>query len=207
MSEPIDDPNSNEPCRELLSSLREIKPRDPQLDWDTILSAKTSDGSLDAVTIQRPLTLIAAARRSAAWLSGIAIGAAITFFVMDWFVLSDLRAKIKHLEQMVASNAENAVANRTILDQDVPSSDVAIELNDVLDSPTLTLALYRGGQARLRQLRTLESSAKLSTKQNVIGSQGPTNEKKGISSRVEIVSEDEVKSQKLLLKEFETKID
>lgn len=131
------------------SPLKSLKPRAPQLDWDAIHAARTED--LAATTAIRPTPAAARPRigPAVAWWSGLAAGAAITFFTMQWLVLNDLRTKLDRLEQ-TAQRSTSEPAKLPSSHTSKPSSLAhAVDFQELFDRTQLTVGSVRGNANRL----------------------------------------------------------
>lgn len=207
MNEPIEDSNSPDIDKNISDSLRNLKPRAPQLDWAAIHAAQHSDGSDTAVIANRPLSLLPVAQSTVTWLSGIALGAAITFFSMQWFVLNDMRNRIQALELSLAENSQSSASDPIVVDQIVSGYDSAFDPEEVLDSPNLTPALYRGGRDRRIRPKSIDIPPVSSEKDKAFESTLPLKKNMEVIEDSDMVFEDSVKNQWRLLKELEPKID
>ncbi|MEY4566018.1 MAG: hypothetical protein RLY14_988 [Planctomycetota bacterium] len=207
MNEPIKDSNSPDIDKNISDALRNLKPRAPQLDWAAIHAAQHSDGSDTAVMANRPLSLLPVARSTVTWLSGIALGAAITFCSMQWFVLNDLRNRIQALEQSLADSSQGSASDHSVVDQTVSGYDNFFDPTDVLDSSNLTPALYRGGRDNRMRPKSIDIPPEFSEKENARELHRPLKKNLEVESDSDMVFEDSVKNQWRLLKEMEPKID
>lgn len=207
MNEPIEDSDIPEIDKNIADSLRNLKPRAPLLDWAEIHAVQSTDGSNDAVMTSRPLSLLLSAKPTVTWLSGIALGAAITFLIMHWFVLADLKAKIRVLERSAAENTNSSNSVLMVKEANVSGDRNVYDLKEILESSNLTPALYRGGRDRWRQTKQSDSPTELSKKD--VSSVSPLllNKNNETNDYSELNSEDTVKNQWRLLKELEQKID
>ena len=207
MNEPIEDSDIPENDKNIEDSLRNLNPRAPLLDWAAIHSAQSTDSSYDAVMTSRPFSLLLSAKPTVTWLSGIALGAAITFLIMHWFVLTDLRAKIKVLEQSAAENTKSSNSVLMAKEANISGDRNVYDLKEILESSNLTPASYRGGRDRRLQTKPSDSPTELSKKE--VSSVSPLllNKNNETNDDSELNSEATVKNQWRLLKELEPKID
>jgi hypothetical protein len=108
----MNEPANEQPHREVqddrLVSLKSLKPRAPRLDWEAIHSAQSAEVSANPRIKPSFVSLTIKGQRAVAWWSGVAAGAAISFCAMQWFVLSELKAKIERLEQSTSETERTA---------------------------------------------------------------------------------------------------
>jgi hypothetical protein len=109
----MNEPANEQPHREVqddrLVSLKSLKPRAPRLDWEAIHSAQRAEVASTPRIKPSFFSLTNNGQRAVSWWSGVAAGAAIMFCAMQWFVLSELKAKIERLEQSASATERTAL--------------------------------------------------------------------------------------------------
>ena len=189
MNETTQGPNDGEFDNDKVDALRSLMPRTPRLDWDAIRSAQVAEES-DATTIKPSIvSRTSNGPHAVAWWSGMAAGAAIMFCAMQWFVLSDLRAKIERLEQSTSAVERTAreIPPVTTIENDrgiaVTESSFAV---DLLREPTnLSVGSYRRRSDWLVALRARHPRNESSNSVSLVDSTHAQIENKSVLDRDE----------------------
>ncbi len=146
MNEPTNDHNVHDIRVE---RLRALKPRTPQLDWEAIHSARSSDDSNPTQTPPASVVLPIRVRPAVAWWSGLVAGVAITFFAMQWFVLSELRSELYELKQTARGATSESTKIQTAVERSDPPTASLVDINSILDRSDLSVGSYRGYGKRM----------------------------------------------------------
>ncbi len=163
MNEPQHDSTDHEFGNDLVDTLKTLKPRAPRLDWDAIHAAQLADETTTRPPNSGPLRFPATARFAVAWWSGMAVGVAITFFAMQWFVLNDLRNKVERLEQAANATAKPTTGNPWFNDRTIAGTESAFDFNLLLDAPNLSVGSYRELSERLVYARRFATGSEPSS--------------------------------------------
>jgi len=140
--------NDREGHDDRVDELRALQPRAPQLNWDAIRSAHGTQESTLLQSVSVSVASPARIRPAVAWWSGLAAGAAITFFTMQWLVLSDLRAQLHQLEQTARTTSPKSPRVPDALERPTRGTESMVDIHALLDDPSLTVGSYRGRENR-----------------------------------------------------------
>lgn len=159
MNEPYDSPKAPELDGDVIEALRAHKPCAARIDWDAIHAARMNQDSKSAEkTI--PASWATYRTFAVAGCSGLAVGAALTFLMMNWFIMSKLHTKIAELEQAASIADLNSATTIKTNETTVTRSDSLLDLYLQLDSP-LSVGTLRGRPDRFIHTRAnrLEQTA------------------------------------------------
>lgn len=168
MNEPNHDSTDHQFDHDLVASLKTLKPRAPRLEWNAIRVAELVEEATTHPPNSGPLRFPATARFAVAWWSGMAVGGAITFFAMQWFVLHDLRNKVERLQQATNETVKPTTGNpwyndRTMYnDRTIAGTESAFDINLLLDAPNLSVGSCRGLSEQLVYTRRFATGAETS---------------------------------------------
>lgn len=149
MNEPLHDPNEIDPYNDLGDSLKTLRPRTPQIDWDAIKDARAERDSTLPLAITSRSPWAAYGPFAVAACVGVAAGAAFTFFAMNWLILNDLQAKVTRLEQEASKVALAPNVSQPAPERASTESDPELDLYLRLETPQLSVGAYRGRPDRL----------------------------------------------------------
>lgn len=142
MNEPNDKPKDSELDSDVIEALRAHQPCAPRIDWDAIHAARMKQDSATAPKII-PDSWTMYRTFAVAGCSGLAIGAAVTFLMMNWFIMSKLHARIADLEQAASIADLNSPQTAKTNETTIARSDSLSELYLQLDMP-LSVGTLRG---------------------------------------------------------------
>lgn len=140
--------NDREGHDDRVDELKALKPRAPQLNWDAIRSAHSTQESILLQSASVPVASPAHIRPAVAWWSGLAAGAAITFFTMQWLVLNDLRAQLHQLEQTAKTTSPKSPHFPDAVERPTRGTESTVDIHTLLDEPRLSVGSYRGRENR-----------------------------------------------------------
>jgi hypothetical protein len=143
MNKPYDNPNDPDLDGDLIGALKAHKPCAPRIDWDAINAARVKQDSESLAEKTTPATWSNYRTFALAGCSGLAVGAALTFLMMNWFIMSKLHAKIAELERATSIADLNSVQTVKTNETTIARSDSLLELYLQLDSP-LSVGTLRG---------------------------------------------------------------
>jgi len=189
VNETTQGPNEREFDSDKVDALRSLKPRTPRLDWDAIRSAQVTEESATASIKPSIVSRTSNGPHAVAWWSGMAVGAAIMFCAMQWFVLSELKAKIERLEQST-SVTERAASGIQPSVEDESAGKIAVTESsfaaDLLREPTnLSVGSYRRRSDWLVALRARHPRNESSTAVSLAESTHAQIENKSVPSHYE----------------------
>lgn len=139
--------NERESDREVhddqVDELKALKPRAPQLNWDAISSAHGAEDSTRLQSLSVPVASPARIRPAVAWWSGLAAGATITFFALQWLVVSDLRAQLQQHKQTASVKSTNSTKLPDTVERQILETESVVDIHALLDRPSLSVGSYR----------------------------------------------------------------
>jgi hypothetical protein len=141
MNEPID---NGEVRDDRIDRWKALRPRAPKLDWDAIHSARITEAPMLPQAGPAPFQWRARMTPAIAWWSGLAAGAVITFFAMQWIVLNDLRKQLRELELTARSTTPKSTEIQTAKDRVTSPSASVVDIHSLLDRTRLSVGSYRG---------------------------------------------------------------